>query len=192
MVLQIEQATAEKTRRTKIQQELTLALFRMTSYSSLAFAPEPYLRKRLGLPDAGKSSVSRRMRQALIRLERRGLVERGDKGWNFRLTVNGKKFAGKVEATEKLRIRKPKKWDEKWRVVIFDIPEKYRSSRERFRRILKKAGFLRLQDSVWIHPYDCEELVAFMRKELRLGGSVLYLIVEGLEGESRVRDYFKL
>ena len=91
-----------------------------------------------------------------------------------------------------MRIRKPKKWDEKWRVVIFDVPEKYRSSRERFRRILQKAGFLRLQDSVWIHPYDCEELVAFMRKELRLGGSVLYLIVEGLEGESKVREHFKL
>jgi len=188
----LEQNTAEKARRAQIQQKVTLLLFRMTSYSSLAFAPEHYLRKRLGLPDVGKSSVSRRMRQALVRLERRGLVEKGDKGWNFRLTSKGKKFAEKVEAVEKLKIRKPKQWDEKWRVVIFDVPEKYRSSRERFRRILQKAGFLRLQDSVWIHPYDCEELVAFMRKELRLGGSVLYLIVEGLEGEFKVREHFKL
>ena len=164
----------------------------MTSYSSLAFAPEPYLRKRLGFPETNKPSVSRRMRQALVRLERRGLVERGDKGWNFRLTVKGKNFAEKVESAEKLRIRKPKKWDEKWRIVIFDVPEKYKSSRERFRKILQKAGFLRLQDSVWIHPYECEELIAFMRKELRLGGSVLYLIVEGLEGEVRVREHFKL
>ena len=188
----LERIAAEKTHRAQIQQKLALPLFRMTSYGSLAFAPELYLRKRLGLPDLNKPSISRRMRQALVRLERRGLVERGDKGWNFRLTVKGKNFAGKVESAEKLRIRKPKKWDEKWRVVIFDVPEKYRSSRERFRRILQKAGFLRLQDSVWIHPYDCEELVAFMRKELRLGGSVLYLIVEGLEGESKVREHFKL
>ena len=189
---QLEHATAEKSRRAQIQQKLALALFRMTSYSSLAFAPEPYLRKRLGFPEANKPSVSRRMRQALVRLEHRGLVERGDKGWNFRLTVKGKNFAEKVESAEKLRIRKPKKWDEKWRIVIFDVPEKYKSSRERFRKILQKAGFLRLQDSVWIHPYECEELIAFMRKELRLGGSVLYLIVEGLEGEVRVREHFKL
>ena len=189
---QLEHATAEKSRRAQIQQKLALALFRMTSYSSLAFAPEPYLRKRLGFPETNKPSVSRRMRQALVRLERRGLVERGDKGWNFRLTVKGKNFAEKVESAEKLRIRKPKKWDEKWRIVIFDVPEKYKSSRERFRKILQKAGFLRLQDSVWIHPYECEELIAFMRKELRLGGSVLYLIVEGLEGEVRVREHFKL
>lgn len=190
-MVQLEQATAEKARRAQIQQKLALTLFRMTSYSSLAFVPEPYLRKRLGLSDAGQS-VSRRMRQSLVRLERRGLVERGDKGWNFRLTAKGKKFAEKIEMTERLLIRKPKKWDEKWRVVIFDVPERYRSSRERFRRILQKAGFLRLQDSVWVHPYQCEELIAFMRKELRLGGSVLYLIVEGLEGEKRVREYFKL
>ena len=188
----LERATAEKARRAQIQQKLALALFRMTNYSSLAFAPEPYLRKRLGLPDVGKYSVSRRMRQALVRLERRGLVERGDKGWNFRLTAKGKNFAEKVESAGKLRIRKPKKWDEKWRIVIFDVPERYRSSRERFRRILQKAGFLRLQDSVWVHPYECEELITFMRKELRLGGSVLYLIVEGLEGEFKVREYFKL
>lgn len=191
MMAQLERAAAEKTHRSQIQQKLTLALFRITNYSSLAFAPESYLRKRLGLPDANKLSVSHRMRQALARLERRGLVERGDKGWNFRLTTNGKKFAEKAEAAEKLKIRKPKRWDEKWRVVIFDVPERYRSSRERFRRILQKAGFLRLQDSVWVHPYECEELIAFMRKELRLGGSVLYLIVEGLEGEARVREHFK-
>ena len=189
---QIERAAAERAQRTQIQQKLALALFRMTNYSSLAFAPEPYLRKRLGFPDTNKSSVSRRMRQALVRLERRGLVERGDKGWNFCLTASGKKFAEKMEAAEKLRIRKPKRWDEKWRVVIFDVPERYKSSRERFRKILQKAGFLRLQDSVWAHPYECEELIAFMRRELRLGGSVLYLIVEGLEGDSRVRSYFNI
>jgi len=188
----LERATAEKARRARIQQKLTLVLFRMTNYSSLAFTSEHYLRKRLGLPSADKPSVSRRMRQALVRLEKRGLVERGNKGWNFRLTAPGKKFAEKAEVAERLLIRKPKKWDEKWRVVIFDVPERYRSSRERFRRILQKAGFLRLQDSVWIHPYDCETLVAFMRKELKLGGNVLYLIVEGLEGEAKVREYFKI
>ena len=123
------------------------------------------------------------------KLVRRGLLE--FKGRYYQLTKEGEKVLRKWELAD-YSLRKPKKWDEKWRVVIFDVPEKYKSSRERFRRILQKAGFLRLQDSVWVHPYECEELVTFMRKELKLGGSVLYLIVEGLEGETKVREYFKL
>lgn len=187
----VEIKVGEKARRNRIQQKVAITLFRLTTRNArLTFAPESYVRKHLGFNESQK--INHRMRQALQRLESRGLIERESGSWKSRLTAAGEKFAEKIEAAERLQIKKPKRWDEKWRVVIFDVPEKYKASRDRFRRILQKAGFLRLQDSVWIHPYDCEELVAFMRKDLRLGGNVLYMIVEGLEGESRVRIHFKL
>lgn len=47
-----------------------------------------------------------------------------------------------------------KRWDRKWRVVIFDIEETSKQVRERFRRKLKELGFGMLQESVFISPYD--------------------------------------
>lgn len=50
----------------------------------------------------------------------------------------------------------------------------------------------RLQDSVWIYPYDCEDLVALMKADLRIGADVLYMIVERLERDKYLRRHFGL
>lgn len=48
-----------------------------------------------------------------------------------------------------------KYWDNKWRIVMFDIPEQSRSARDHIRRLLKELGFQQLQLSVWVHPLPC-------------------------------------
>ena len=77
-------------------------------------------------------------------------------------------------------------------MVIFDIWERRRGVRDKLRRTLEKAGFRRVQDSVWVCPYDCEELVAFLRADLRLGEGILYLIAEGVENDAKLRKLFGL
>lgn len=47
-----------------------------------------------------------------------------------------------------------RKWDGKWRVVIFDINEINRLTRDLLRLKLKELGFGMLQESVWITPHD--------------------------------------
>jgi len=47
-----------------------------------------------------------------------------------------------------------KRWDKEWRVVIFDIEEKSKQIRERFRNKLRELGLGMLQESVFISPYD--------------------------------------
>ena len=42
------------------------------------------------------------------------------------------------------------RWDGKWRIVMFDIPESNRILRNELRRSLKKFGFLGWQQSVWV------------------------------------------
>lgn len=44
------------------------------------------------------------------------------------------------------------KWDRKWRLILFDIPEKERSKRRKLTRSLAEAGCGCLQGSVWILP----------------------------------------
>lgn len=55
--------------------------------------------------------------------------------------------------------QKERNWDGLWRLVIFDIPENIRYKRNILRQKLKDLGFGRLQASVWISPYDFQEIV---------------------------------
>lgn len=47
-----------------------------------------------------------------------------------------------------------KKWDKKWRILIFDIEETNKNLRNNLRDTIKEFGFGYLQKSVWISPYD--------------------------------------
>ncbi|MEK7101791.1 MAG: CRISPR-associated endonuclease Cas2 [Patescibacteria group bacterium] len=116
-------------------------------------------------------------------------VEEGGKRY-ARITEKGERML-QME-TEKKAMAKKRKWDRRWRVVIFDIPERRRSTRVRIRRFMEQYGFVRLQDSVWIYPYDCEDLIALAKANLRIGADVLYMIVERLEHDKHLREHFAL
>ena len=94
--------------------------------------------------------------------------------------------------SEKTAIMKKRKWDRRWRVVIFDIPERRKNIRDRLRLFMNEYGFVRIQDSVWIYPYDCEDLIALAKANFRVGADVLYMIVERLERDKYLREHFKL
>ncbi|MBI2004799.1 CRISPR-associated endonuclease Cas2 [Patescibacteria group bacterium] len=190
----LEEKIAQRARREKIQQKITLAIFRLTARNArAALAPEAVLRKHL-FPESTRGTLTRRLRQAVRRLEQKGLVQwkKGVQGWSATLTEKGMAHAEKLHAAEHIRIRVPKTWDGKWRIVMFDIWESRRLMRDKLRLALQKAGFRRIQNSVWICPFDCEELVAFLRVDLRLGGGVIYLIAEGIENDQKLRQWFGL
>ena len=42
-------------------------------------------------------------------------------------------------------------------MIIFDVPEKHRKSRNLLRSILSNLGYKLFQQSVWITPYDVSE-----------------------------------
>lgn len=131
-------------------------------------------------------------KSALGRLAAKGLVtfvEEDGKRY-ARITEKGERML-QIE-TERTAIMKKRKWDRRWRVVIFDVPERRKSVRDRLRRFMGEYGFVRLQDSVWIYPYDCEELIALAKAEFRIGADALYMIVERLERDKHLREHFAL
>ncbi len=83
-------------------------------------------------------------------------------------------------------------WDGKWRIVAFDIPESLSVLRHRVRSILKRAGFIRLQNSVWVFPHECAQLSALIKEDPRLREHVLYGVLESIEEESRLKKIFSL
>lgn len=84
------------------------------------------------------------------------IKERGDGTRHINLTPRGKSRADK-SLLEELVIKKPKRWDKKWRIVVFDIPEEKKGLRDELRRRLKLLGFAEFQKSVFVFPYPCED-----------------------------------
>jgi CRISPR/Cas system-associated endoribonuclease Cas2 len=107
------------------------------------------------------------------------------------LTRKGKRLCAIERAKYALDTRY-KRWDKRYRLVMFDVPHYRRSVRDRLRRVMQECGFLRLQDSVWVYPHDCEELLALVKAELRIGKDVLYAVVESLENDAWVKRHFGL
>ena len=123
------------------------------------------------------------------RLTKKGLLKFNGK--YYELTEEGKKKLRQLELRG-YRLVRPRKWDKKWRVVIFDIPEKKKKARDQIRNLFMSAGFTRLQDSVWVYPYDCEDIIGLLKNDFEVGKNVLYLIVDEIENDQYLIKEFDL
>lgn len=136
----------------------------------------------------------KRVYDTFYHLRKRGLIEfrREGKQICISLTDEGKKKAGYMQIND-LKIKEPKKWDRKWRLVIFDIAELKRVHRESFRGKLKEMGFYCLQKSVWLHPFDCEAEIELLRNFFGFKSKDLRLIVtEKIEDDAVLKERYRL
>lgn len=133
------------------------------------------------------------LRRTLRKLREQKLVKSAYQGDEkiLELTENGRKRIIKY-VLEDMKIDKPKNWDQKWRMVTYDIDTRSKSLRDTFRRSLKLLGFLQLQESVWLYPYPCEQEITFLREYYAVGSEVLYAVVSKLENDEPYRVYFGL
>lgn len=144
---------------------------------------------------SGSKFSKKQYRDAFYNLKKRKLIEIIDeKGGKSKvvLSLNGKKKIKEFDF-DKLSIEKPKKWDRKWRVLIFDIPttKTYNRARDAMRSKIKELGFFQLQRSVWIHPFPCEEEILFVAENYNVQKYIEMLTVEKLLHEEYVKSKFK-
>lgn len=141
-----------------------------------------------------RKSEKKNIYNAFYRLRKQGCLE-----FNLRnhqlyisLTEKGKKMAGRFQI-DSLKVKKPLRWDRKWRVVIFDIPDRFRVKREAFRGKLKEIGLYQLQKSVWVYPYDCRDEIELLREFFGLDKKQVRLIVaDDVEEDIYIKEIFKL
>lgn len=141
-----------------------------------------------------KKFDAKKVAQLLERLKRNRLIILNEENGKFKveLTEKGKRAIKEIQF-EDLRIEKPKIWDGKWRVVIFDIPDKYRKrARDALREKLKELDFYPFQKSVWVHPYPCEKEVQFITELFDITPFVNILVADNIYNDVKLRKYFKL
>lgn len=141
-----------------------------------------------------KRYQTKKIRSAVQSLRRRDFIEivqeSGDK-CKVTLTNKGKKRIKKFYF-DSLTIPKQKKWDEKWRVVIFDVPNKLNRAREALREKIKELGFYQLQKSVWVYPYPCEDEILFVAEIFKVGNFIEIMEVNRILHGGKLRRYFGL
>lgn len=103
----------------------------------------------------------------MYRMEKQKLIKRKNipKGPYFGLTDQGRKLLEKPAVLKKRN-------DGSSTIVIFDVPESKRTSRNYLRRYLLRNGFRTLQKSVYISRNKVPGAIVELTKELGLGSYV--------------------
>lgn len=119
------------------------------------------------------------------------IVKEDDSGITIKIMGRGIERIKKFDL-ESLKIEPMKKWDQKWRVVIFDIPTSKKSARDALRRKLESLGFYRLQKSIFVIPWDCLDEIVFLRKVFKIEPHVSILVADAIDEEMRLRRLFNI
>ena len=131
-----------------------------------------------------------RLRQVIKRMQNSKLVEvKEEKGVPIiKITHKGKQKLLRYKVDE--MVLDESSWDGKWRLIIYDVASTKRANSEMFRTILNKLRFLKLQRSVYLTPFKCEDEIEYLRLLFDIGNEVQILKVGSLENEAAYRRYF--
>ena len=140
-----------------------------------------------------KKIQKRRFLEDLKRLQNRELIDfeiLDDDKIEITLKRRGKITALKYDIDD-IKLDK-RKWDRKWRLVIFDFPKNVKRARDAFREKLKELSFYQLQKSVYIIPYSCENEIDFICEFFNIRKYLLLLTISNFEGEEKLKHHFGL
>lgn len=149
----------------------------------------------LSTPYKGAPTILPRRRpaycQAYRRLERSGLVVKtSNTKQRYVLTKTGRRRA--IELLVRSQATRRQRWDGRWRVFIFDIPERRRAARDFLRRHLRLIGFRKLHQSVWVSPYDAPPAFQELVAETGLRFHSRLLVVAAMDYDRDLRKAFGL
>jgi hypothetical protein len=131
-------------------------------------------------------SIESLLKQGLVKCE-----TRDDGTLDVKLTKKGRLQSLFYEPITNYHFNK-EKWDGYWRIVMFDIPREKNNIRDTFRFQLKRLGFVELQQSVFISPYDASEVIDTLSTLHDVFDCVIYIHATSVSNERKLLKHFKL
>ena len=159
-----------------------------------AYSPKKQLRVLKDLAREWENIERRALYNAIRSLYKNkmvGMKENRDETVTIILTDSGKRKALTYNI-ENMKIPAMKHWDKKWRVVLFDIPEKYKKSRRALSGSLKNIGCFQFQKSVFVHPFECRNEVDFVIEFFSMRPYVRFITAENIDNELDLKKRFDL
>ena len=103
------------------------------------------------------------------------------------------KIAEELSQREEIRPIKQKKWDQKWRIIMFDVWERRRKVRDELRETLKEIGFVKVPEQRLDLPVSVRKaLCLFTHAPHKLGHGILYIVADEIEHDEKLRKHFDL
>jgi CRISPR-associated endonuclease Cas2 len=166
--------------------------------TKISYLPSPYytLGKFIkALLEEDKSLNKKQIKKALYDLEKRKLIDIIEKDGQVKIYLQEKGKQKVITRSIKLLLdykKKEKKWDGRWFMVFFDVPEIERRKRNFLRRYLKRLGFYQYQQSVYIFPFECKKEVNLIKEIVEGAKYMKYIIASEIEEEEKIKKYFGL
>jgi len=142
------------------------------------------LGKKKYKPRSAYHTLRRMQKQRLIEIKQ----EKGNK-IILSITEKGKKKLLEYNIDD-MKIKRPEKWDKKWRIVSFDIPEKRKRARETLREKLKDFDFYPLQKSLFVYPFPCKDEIDFIAEIFQIQNNITYFETLEISNEYKIRKHF--
>lgn len=114
----------------------------------------------------------------------------GDYEHGLTLTKKAQKRFHKITLAEAI-ISPQEVWDKKWRIIMYDIPQKNAQARKLLSKLLRQMGCFQLQKSVWITPFPCLELIENIAAQLEVSHYVSYFDTEHINNAGVLRERFQ-
>lgn len=93
---------------------------------------------------------------------------------------------------ENMEIKTPAHWDGRWRIVMFDVPEKFKRVRDALRMHLKSMGFYEFQKSVFVHPYPCAKEIDFIIELYLARKYIRFIVATDIDNALELKRHFHL
>lgn len=125
-----------------------------------------------------------KLKQTFVDLKRRGLIRSLKEP---EITASGRKRLQSFLP----RYQKERPWDKVIYLITYDIAEKRHIWRDRLREFINKIGAGRLQNSVWLTPFNPQKLLKeFINTEAGFEGEIIVSCIgkDGYIGEESLKD----
>jgi len=93
---------------------------------------------------------------------------------------------------ENMWIKRPSRWDNKWRIVMFDVPEPLKKVRDTLRMHFKNMEFYEFQKSVFVHPYPCAKEIEYIVEFYEARKYIRFIIATDIDNELELKRHFHL
>ena len=135
--------------------------------------------------------TSKQLNSAVHDLKREKLIEK-KKGYenSIFISLTEKGMLRVINFRFRRLSNKKEKWDGKWRMVAFDIPNACRKGRNALNYRLKMGGFYELQESIFLYPYDCKKEIDDFVKLFKLEKYVRFGLLDFIDNQDKVKFKF--
>ena len=181
-------------RKNSIGKEIILMLAAGSVLSLAAILSGPNVLKIIKALKRDYNRLSKqKIKDAIRQLERKKIIELQKDGYEtyIKLTKDGQRQILKYKLGE-LKFGRVKKWDGKWRIIVFDIPEKFRKARQAVSFTLRKAGAYQFQKSVFVYPDDCEDDIRFVAGIYGVRPFVKFIEAGRIDNEPILKRHFEI